>query len=72
MLEDVGDAGGVLGHGREEDREGVVVVLGLNVDVSRPGAIVLELQVGAFQALEGFATPDGVPADGSEARGCGL
>jgi hypothetical protein len=40
--------------------------------MSRTGAVVFELQVRTLQALEGFAPPDGVPADGSETGGCGL
>src|ERR1700704_1461544 len=60
VLEDVGDAGVVLGHGGEKYGERVVVIGALDVDVPRAGPLVLELVVGAFEALEPLATQDRV------------
>ena len=64
VLEDVGDAGRIAGHGQEGDEERVVVVLGVQVEVARPRRgvdVLLEREV------EG---PDPRAADGLEER-CG-
>ncbi len=67
MLQDVRDTCVVLRNGRKEDRERVVVVAALDVDVAGAGAFVHELQVRTVELFEGFATPDGVSAEGFNA-----
>ncbi len=67
MLEDVRHAGRVGRRGGKEDREAVVVVGALDVDVPRAGPLVTQLDVGA-EALEGLASHDCVAAD--RARSC--
>jgi len=59
----VGDSGGVGWRRGKENREPVVVVRGLDVDVARPGGLVLQLEVSAVESLQGFAAPDRIPAD---------
>ena len=63
VLQDVGDSGGVGWRRGKENREPVVVVRGLDVDVARPGGLVLQLEVSPVESLEGFAARDRVPAD---------
>ena len=69
MLEDVRDPGGVAGGRRKEDGEAVVVVRALDMDVPRAGALMLELQVRAFEALERLTADDRVAADSSDRAG---
>ncbi len=68
VLEDVRNARGVVGRGREEDGETVVVVGAFDVDVSCAGSLVLELDVCAVQPGERLAAPDRVATD--RAFGC--
>src|SRR2546429_189246 len=48
VLEDVSDAGGVARRSGKENREAVVVVGTFDMDVARPGPLVLQLEIRAF------------------------
>ena len=63
MLEDVRDSGRIRWRRGKENREPVVVVGSLDVDVACARALVLELEVVAFEPVERFASCDRVACD---------
>jgi hypothetical protein len=71
VLEDVGDTGVIFRNRRKENREGVVVVRALDVDVPGSCALVFELQVGAVEPVQALPAQDRISTNGSDAARTG-